>query len=271
MPALALLLILGTLQGLTEFLPVSSSAHLVLGLHWLPGAAALSDPETVVVWLHLGTLLAVITFYRRRLAAMTGAVFGFGQEVAAQRRTVLLLAAATVPAVVAALTAGDFIDSLFENPAGVGAALLVTGMLLFGSAYLADRGRAIPQLSLAQALFIGLVQMIAIMPGISRSGSTIVGGLLVGLSLENATHFSFLMSIPAILGAVLFDLGDAVALLREHGELRLPLLAGAAASFLVGYLSLGFLLWIARARRLSWFAPYCWLLGAVALFVSLKS
>lgn len=269
MGLLALLVILGALQGLTEFLPVSSSAHLVLGLEYLPGADQLppGERETVVVWLHLGTLVAVLLFYWKRLLAMAGGVVGRGQDAAGQRRLVLHLALATLPAVAAALIASDFVDALFENSTAVAVALLATGVLLALSPRIRDRGRSLEQLGMAQALLIGCVQMLAIMPGISRSGSTIVAGLLVGLSMENATHFSFLMSIPAILGAVIFDLGDALKLMQQP-HLRVPLLCGTALSFAIGYASLGFLLWIARERRLAWFAPYCWVVGAAALVAS---
>lgn len=269
MGALALLLILGIVQGFTEFLPVSSSAHLVFGLTWLPGAQDLPDHELIVVWLHLGTLLAVVLFYWRRLLQMAAGLVGARPDAAVQRLLIVKLAIATVPAVAVTLLFNDQISALFEKPLPCAVALMVTGTFLFLSTRIPDRGRSMEQLGLAGAFVVGCIQAVAIMPGISRSGSTIVAGLLVGMSLESATHFSFLMSIPAILGAVIFKAGDAMHLMQDQAALQTPLLAGLAASFAIGFLSLGLLLWIARRRRLQWFAPYCWIVGAAALVASL--
>lgn len=265
MGALAILLVLAALQGLTEYLPVSSSAHLVFGFEYLPGAEVFAGHhEELVVLLHLGTLCAVLLFYRERLLAIAGGVLGLRADAAAQRGLALKLALATAPATLVALAFEGWFEAQFEKPVPCAVALLGTGALLSLSAFVPRRQGSLESLGLPGAFAIGCLQAAAIMPGMSRSGSTIVGGLLVGLTMENATHFSFLMSIPAILGAIVFDFAAAARYAAANG-LGLSLAAAMAASFAVGYASLGFLLWVARQRKLAWFAPYCWLLGAAVL------
>lgn len=270
MAPLALLLLLAVLQGLTEYLPVSSSGHLVLGRELIPGGEALPEDASVEVLLHLGTLLAVILFYRRQVLALAAGLVGRGQDPGAQRRLLGLLVIATLPAVAVGLLGKDAIESAFTTPAVASACLLVTGAGLWWSRRLVTGRRDLWQITARMALVIGLAQAFAILPGISRSGATILTGMAFGLGVEAAAAFSFLMSIPAILGAAVLKLPDMLE--QGAGELGAgPLLAAAALSFFVGYLALAMLLWIMRARRLSWFAPYCWLLGLTGLAFTLSS
>lgn len=269
MGPLALLLLLAVLQGLTEYLPVSSSGHLVLARELIPGGDALPADASVEVLLHLGTLLAVALFYRRELARLVRGLFGGGQDPAAERRLFGHLVLATLPAAAVGLLAQDWIESAFATPVVASLCLFVTGALLWASRRLPRGGRGLPELRAWQALLIGVVQACAILPGISRSGSTIVAGLSLGLAVEGAAAFSFLLSMPAILGAAVLKLPDLLA--PRAGAIETPALLGAAAlSFAVGYLALAMLLWILRARRLAWFAPYCWLLGTAGLVLSLR-
>ncbi len=270
MGPLALLLLLAVLQGLTEYLPVSSSGHLVLGRELLPGGEALPEDATIEVLLHLGTLLAVVLFYRREVGRLALGVFGRGDDPAAQRRLFGWLVLATLPAVAVGLGLKDWIEASFTTPVVASACLLVTGTGLWWSRRHAGGQRGLLELGARLALLMGVAQAVAILPGISRSGATIVTGMAFGASIEAAAAFSFLMSIPAILGATVIKLPELTAP-AAGGPAGGELLLAAATSFAVGYLALGMLLWIMRARRLSWFAPYCWLLGLAGLAVSLTS
>ncbi len=261
MGSLGLLLLLAVLQGLTEFLPVSSSGHLVLAREWLPAGSLLPRDASVEVVLHLGTLLAVVLFYGRDLIRLGQGLLGRGEEVLAQRRLLVLLGVATLPILAVGLGLRDWVEASFADGAVVPWGLLGTGFFLwFSRRGRCDRGLA--EMSLALALGIGLAQSVAILPGVSRSGVTIAVALFFGLRGESAARFSFLLSIPAILGAAILKLPDVAATEGIHfGQLG----AAAGLSFLVGFVSLGILVRVTRVKKLSWFAPYCWLLGVVAL------
>lgn len=261
---LAALLILAVIQGLTEYLPVSSSGHLVLARLLSDDAAVLPTGATVEVWLHLGTLLAVLLFYREHVARLTKGVLGLGDEVAGQRKLFGLLVLGTIPAGLVGVFLEEQLEPLFASATPVGIALLFTGTVLFASRFLKDGKRELGQLTVAAALLIGIVQAMAIAPGISRSGMTIVAGVGLGLTIEAAAAFSFLLSIPAILGAAVLKVPQMFE--EQNSELQDSwLLYSFVAAFLVGYAALGALLWLARGRKLSWFAPYCWLAGILAL------
>ncbi|MFV0477289.1 MAG: undecaprenyl-diphosphate phosphatase [Parahaliea sp.] len=201
-------IILAILQGLTEFLPISSSAHLVIPsliLGW-PDQGLAFD-----VAVHVGTLIAVILFYRRDLWVMTMACVtpGVAGEAAEQRRLVVLLALATLPAILAGLAADDFIENNLRSLPVIAATTLIFALLL---GY-AD-GRAVQisrQLSWKIALFVGLAQVLALVPGVSRSGITITAALLAGLSRHDSARLSFLMSIPVIAGAGFLKALDLLA------------------------------------------------------------
>jgi undecaprenyl-diphosphatase len=261
---LAALLVLAVIQGLTEYLPVSSSGHLVLTRLFTGEADLLPTGATVEVWLHLGTLLAVLMFYRTRVIGLAQGVFGVGQQVGDQRRLFALLLLGSVPAGIVGVFFEDEIEPLFSSTLAVGIALLVTGSVLWASRWIRDGKLELDQLAWRAALLIGLVQALAIAPGISRSGMTIVAGIGLGFTVEAAAAFSFLLSIPAILGAAVLK----VPKMFEEQQANLEsswLLMSFVTAFVVGYLALGALLWLARGRKLSWFAPYCWLIGVLAI------
>jgi undecaprenyl-diphosphatase len=249
-------LVLGLIQGATEFLPVSSSGHLVVGQLLmgirLPGVG-------FEVALHVATLLSVILVYRKRLAALTvGALKAQGEAW----RFLGLLFLATLPAAVVGLGAGDFIESLFDAPAVAGFALLITGSFLWTTR------RALAR-SLNQrpgvriALLMGVAQAFAIVPGISRSGATVVAGLWLGVEAEEAAEFSFLMAIPAILGAAVLQLPDVMegGLGMEAG----PLMVGSAAAGIMGILAIRTFITMLRKKSFYHFAPYCWGVGVLFL------
>jgi undecaprenyl-diphosphatase len=272
--------VLGVVQGATEFLPISSSGHLVL-VPWLlgwPEPGLLFD--TLVHW---GTLLAVLAYYRKDFLTLLGAWLSSVRERRLdgdpQRRLAWLLLIGSVPAGLAGLLLQDFFENLFGQPPAAATLLLITGLLLAASEYWRHKQHSgaprhaesrtplasAARLSIGAALFVGLAQALAIAPGISRSGATIAAGLLVGLSRPEAARFSFLLATPAILGAGLLQLADLAG-----GNVSAPwisVVAGFLAAAVVGYLAIRFLLDYLQRHALYIFAVYCWLAGAVGLIV----
>jgi undecaprenyl-diphosphatase len=252
-------ILLGLIQGLTEFLPVSSSGHLAVAQYFLPG---FSQPGLLFdIVLHLGTLLAVLVYFRREIWFMLRAL-GPGSGDPTWRRLWILLAVGTIPAVVAALLFGDLIEESFSALWVVGVGWIVTGVLLLSTAPLKESERNLGDWKLTDALAVGLFQGAALLPGISRSGSTIAGGLLRGFSHDASARFSFLLSIPAILGAAVYDL-PRVSLVGAEASVGYA--AGFAAAFLVGYLCIGVVLRLLAIRRFHLFGYYCLAAGGAIL------
>ncbi len=262
-------LILGVVQGLTEFLPVSSSGHLVLAERILGLKASNLGFE---VALHLATLAAVCLFFRRRLWKMAKAVVSARIRHHKGRlriqdenlRLFLLLGLATVPAAVLGYLFDEKVEQAFSSPMVASIGLLATGAILFGTRW--ARGGKLP-MNWWRALVVGAAQAVAILPGVSRSGSTISAGIYSGVKQEKAAEFSFLLSIPIILGAGAFKLKD-LALSAQPAYLA-SLGVGAAAAAVCGFLAIKWLLAIIRKDRLDYFAYYCWLAGAAGITLSL--
>ncbi|WP_432823857.1 undecaprenyl-diphosphate phosphatase [Trichloromonas sp.] len=254
---------LGLIQGLTEFLPVSSSGHLAIAQHFLPG---FDQPGVLFdVMLHLGTMLAVILYFRREVENLLTSPFRQGEDARLYRRLLTLLLAGSVPTAIIGLTFKDFFESLFENIPLVAVMLLVTGTLLFISEKFRRGRRKEGELNLVDALLVGTVQGCAIIPGISRSGSTIAALLLRGVDGETAARFSFLLALPAVFGAALLSLRH----LQDIPAGEIPLyLAGTGVAFAAGMLSIHCLLAVIRRRRLFAFAVYCWLAGTVVFAIT---
>jgi undecaprenyl-diphosphatase len=261
-------LVLGIIQGATEFIPVSSSGHLVL----IPWALGWPSPgliyDTLVHW---GTLLAVISYFWRDLVSIVLAWFKELPSVLIRREWPTepnaclgwWLLIGTIPAVAIGAMFEDLFITLFSAPSATATLLLVTAATLALSERLSTRARTLNSLSLIDAILIGLAQAAAIAPGISRSGATISAGLGRGLRREAAARFSFLLSVPIILGAGLLPLGEAW---REGTEQNvLALLAGFIAAAITGYVCIHFLLNHLRQRSLYIFAAYCAVIGIIAL------
>lgn len=266
-------LILGIVQGLTEFLPISSSAHLVLVPFFLGWDQTIPADQifpfgVLVQW---GTLLAVIVYFWKDLwtilKAWFTAVLHRRPFENADARMGWYIILATIPAGLFGLLIKDQVEAAFNSPAATGLFLLVTAALLTAAELLGKGKRDLTGITWLDALIIGLFQAVAIFPGVSRSGATITGGMLRGLDRASAARFSFIMSIPVMLAAGLLSLGD----LNEVASLSsfLPaLLAGLIAAAVFGFLSIKWLLDFLRTRRLIGFAVYCALLGIVTIIVS---
>jgi undecaprenyl-diphosphatase len=269
-------LLLGIVQGLTEFLPVSSSGHLVLAQAWLgEDFFAASDAVFFDLVLHVGTLLPVLWFYRVDLGRIVRSVFDFGGvkdglgawlKADPDRWLAFLVVVATVPTGIIGVTLEDTFESLFSTVIPVAVALAFTGAMLFSTRTLKDPLSS-PAFGIGMALLIGLAQGVAITPGISRSGSTIAVALFLGLPREMAARFSFLLSIPAILGAVVLKSRHGIPLENiDYGAVAL----GFLAAVVVGYGALVLLVALVKKGGLHRFAWYLWP-AALAAFVFLRS
>ena len=254
--------LLGVVQGLTEFLPVSSSGHLVVGQALLGIELPGVDFEVAV---HFATLVSVLVAYRHRVGALMRESVRLDP---AAWRYLGLIALANVPAAGAYFLLGDAVEAAFETPAAAGVAFLVTGGVLW-SARAAMR-RKTPRGTfeggapgLGVAMLIGVAQAFALVPGISRSGSTVVAALWLGMESDDAAEFSFLMSAPAILGAVLLQLLDVGETSSSLGAP--PLVLGAVAAAATGLLAINVFLAVLSARSLHRFALYPWVLGLLFL------
>ena len=259
--------LLGLIQGLTEFLPVSSSGHLVLG------RTLLGIPEQGIafeVFVHFGTLLAVVTaFHRDLLELMSAAVRPMTRRMSLREnyradyafRQVIYLILATLPAALIGLVFESALEEAFSNPRLVCVMLIVTSLILLATLRTPKAGR---KLNLLNTLLVGVAQSLAILPGISRSGSTISAGLFLRLSGEDAARFSFLLALPAILGATALKTADLMASEISRQQF-ITLATGTLTAYLSGYLAIEWLLGIVRRGRLYAFSPYCFLVGIIGL------
>ncbi|MFQ5814683.1 MAG: undecaprenyl-diphosphatase UppP, partial [Anaerolineae bacterium] len=253
-------LVLGIVQGATEFVPISSSGHLVL-VPWL-----LDWPEPGLVFdtiVHWGTLVAVLAFFWRDLVALARA---WARSLVkrnleqTEARLAWLIIVGTLPAALIGFLGEDFFESLFKSPGRVAALLLVTGAILALSERLGKRQRSMADLGWLDSILIGLAQGLAIAPGISRSGATIAMGLLRGVKREAAARYSFLLATPIIFGAGLLQLVELFQTEAVGAQLP-PLVVGFLAAAISGYLGIKFLLAYLQRGRLYVFAAYCWLAG----------
>ncbi len=252
--------VLGAVQGATEFLPVSSSGHLALAAAWM-GVDPQAGGHVLAVVVHVATLLAVTWAFRRDLWGLARDLFAAGDVGGAvARREVLNLFVGTLPLLVV-LVPGvrAAIIALEGDVSAVGVALCATGLLLLTTRRNAGGRRSVTP---GLAALIGLAQLVAVTPGVSRSGSTIAVALLLGVAPAEAARFSFLLSVPAVAGAAVLELAH----LSEGPRLAPDVLAVAfAASLLVGLAALNAMLRLVRGGRLWAFAPYLLLVGAVAI------
>lgn len=269
-------ILLGLIQGLAEFLPISSSGHLAIAEHFLGQAGVPATPDFFDVLLHLGTLVAVFAAYWQDIRDMIVELIAGARDLARRstpnpvppaRRLILLIIVGTLP-LFAVLPVKELVEGLGDNMYFVAGALLVTGCLLFASDRVKKGRKTEKSATLVDALLVGVGQAIATCPGISRSGTTITVGCFVGFDRKFAVRYSFLMSIPAILGANILSLKDAF----EAGIIwaDVPVyLVGVAVAAVVGYACIRLLKMIAEKGRFGFFAYYCWIVGALTLVMTL--
>ncbi|MDD3347299.1 undecaprenyl-diphosphate phosphatase [Oscillibacter sp.] len=269
-------ILLGLIQGVAEFLPISSSGHLAIAEHLLGMSGAADIPEFFDVLLHLGTLAAVFIAYWEEIRDMVLELFRGARDLARHttptpvppaRRMILLIVIGTLP-LFAVLPIKDQIQGLADNMYFIGGALLVTGGLLFLSDRV-KRGRKTERsATLLDALIVGVAQAVATCPGISRSGTTITTGCFVGFERKFAVRYSFLMSIPAVLGANILSLKDAFAAGIVWAQVPVYLV-GVAVAMGVGYACIRLLKIIADKGKFGFFAYYCWVVGVLTIVLAL--
>lgn len=269
-------IILGLVQGVAEFLPISSSGHLAIAEHMLNLQGAAEIPAFYDVLLHLGTLVAVFIAYWDEIYEMIVEFFAGVSDlvhhttpkvVPPARRMILLVIVGTLP-LFAMVPVRHFFEGLGDNMYFIGGALLVTGCLLFVSDRV-RRGRKTEKTArVTDALIVGLGQAVALCPGISRSGMTITTGCFVGFERKFAVRFSFILSIPAILGANVLSLKDALDAGIDWASAP-QYLAGVVVSAVTGYLCIRLLKLIADRGKFGAFAYYCWIVGTLVLVFSI--
>ena len=244
----------GLIQGLTEFLPISSSGHLVL----VPALLGHEPPDLATsAMLRMGTLLAVLIYFRREVVE----VVTFTEK---GRRLLLLLLVGTIPAAILGLTLESQVEWLNERPTGIAIALFFTGVVLFSTRWIQRGTRTADEATFKDTIIIGLGQAVALIPGVSRSGSTISTGLLRGFSDAEAARYSFLLGIPAIAGAGVFEGKD---LLDSGSSVGAEILVGVAVAAISGYAAIAFLLRLIGRTGLSPFGLYCMVAASVALIL----
>ncbi len=269
-------IILGLVQGVAEFLPISSSGHLSLFQHFFQLTDVEHDHMFFSVLLHLGTLVAVFFAYRRDIAELLREFFcmvhlrklpqGQTPDIPA-RRMILMIIVATLPLLLV-FPIKDRVELLYQNTFFIAFALVLTGTLLFVSDRMPRGHKTAGTATMGDAILVGLAQAVAVVPGLSRSGTTISAGMARGFDRTYAVKFSFLMSIPAVLGANILSIVDAVKAGIDTSLLPMYLV-GVLVAMVSGYASISLLRFIARKGRFGGFAYYCWGAGLVTLILSL--
>lgn len=256
-------IILGIIQGLTEFLPVSSSGHLELGKAILGDQSLPEESLLFTVVLHFATALSTIVIFRKEILEIIAGLLQFKWNEQTEFSLKIILS--MIPAAIIGVLFNDQIEALFSRQIIlVGAMLILTGLLLF----LADRAKKTDKkVTYKSALLIGISQAIAILPGISRSGATISTSVLLGIDRERAARFSFLMVVPLILGKMAKDLLDGG--IAESQMEVLPLVLGAIAAFVSGLLACQWMISLVKKSQLKYFSYYCLVVGVIALVISI--
>lgn len=265
-------IILGIVQGLTEFLPVSSSGHLAI----LENLMKINEESVLffAAMLHFGTLISIVVVYFKDISILIKEFFmvilegvtgkGFNINKNAHRKFGLLIITACIPTAIIGVVFSDFFESLFQSVFSVGIGLLITGSLLWLSEKIAKGNKNIKTMKYKDAFIVGLFQSAAIAPGISRSGSTIVGSLFRGLNKELTVKFSFLISLPVVLGAGGIEFIKAL----DQGLNGISfgvLIAGVATSAISGYVAINVMIQLVTHKKLHYFSYYTWTLGIIII------
>ncbi len=257
MPVLFKILILAIVQGLTEFLPVSSSGHLVLMNRWL---GIQSPGLLLVVGLHIGTLISVLVYYRKRLISLVSQLFSHESE---GRRYVLALILGSIPVVLLGLSCGHYIENLATAPRTIAGLLVINGVILLTLLFPHPTGKAVNPV---RAILIGTAQALAAVPGISRAGSTIVAASHLGIPAKEAAEFSLLLYIPAVVGSAGYEWITHRA--DSLGDISMPLMiTGIIISAIVGYLAISLLVKSLSSGKFWIFGIYCVMIGTTGLIM----
>jgi len=258
-------IILGIIQGLTEWLPISSTGHLKLVEHFLK-FFSLEDSLLFEFILHIGTLIVVLLFFRRDIKNILSALvrLDFKTEYG---KLMPLIVVGTIPAVTIGVVFVEPVEQVFQSVLSITMAFILCGMVLYSAKAGKEKTDDICYLT---AMMIGVAQGVSIIPGISRSGVTIAVALLLGIKREKAFKFSFLLSIPAIIGAMGYTFYRDYGTLASAGLEWTEILAGVTAAMIVGYFALKLLWKILAKKKFHLFAFYCWLLGIVLIALSLS-
>ena len=269
-------IILGLVQGLAEFLPISSSGHLALiqGLFGIEGESVL----LFAVLLHVGTLVSVFICYWKDIWELLVELVvtvkdlctgnGLRLDERPVRKLGVMIIVATIPTGIIGLLFNDIFEGLYSSFVAIGIGFIITGVLMFLAERMGGANRGIENMNFRNALFIGTLQGIAICPGISRSGSTLIGGLTTGLRREFAVKFAFLISIPSILGSVVLEVPDAVKAGLDPG-LAGPIVVGMLVAAVSGFVAIKTMIKIVSDKKLSYFSYYVWVLGVVTIVLGL--
>lgn len=274
-------IILGLVQGLSEFLPISSSGHLAVFQHFMN--INKEDVLTFTVMLHFGTLLSIFAAYWKDIVALIREFFmviadictgkGIQMNKNETRRLGIMIIIATIPAGVAGILFEDFFNSLYSNMTFIGIGLIITGTCLFAAEKWGGGTKGVKEMSMKSAFFVGVCQALAMCPGISRSGSTMVGGLASRYNRAHAVRFAFLISIPTVLGAFLLELPEAADAIRtgSDGVSAGVLIAGIAVAAVSGYAAIKVMIKAVTDKKLIWFSFYTWIAGTALVIYSLMA
>lgn len=269
-------ILLGLIQGLTEFLPVSSSGHLALLQHFF-GVKA-DEVLLFTVMLHVGTLVSVFIMYHKDIwelikelgLTIMDLCTGKGLRLAERpvRKLGVMMIVATIPTAIIGFAFNDFFESLYSRILFIGIGFLITGTEMYIAEKIGSNTREIDKMTFGNAILVGVMQGIAIYPGISRSGSTLVGGLAGGLKREFAIRFAFLISIPSILGSALLEGKDALEAGIDTSVLG-PIAVGMVIAAISGVLAIKAMIKVVSDKKLKYFSYYVWALGAAVIIYSL--
>ena len=272
-------IILGLVQGIAEFLPISSSGHLSLFQHFFGLVSAEESNLFFDVLLHLGTLIAIFVYYWKDIVNLVKEFIRFVRCIVSKEerqsmdrlppegRMIMMIIIGTLPLFVI-LPIKDYVEGLYSNTIFIGCALLVTGCLLFFSDRVSEGRTTERNASMLDALLVGVAQAFAVVPGLSRSGTSICAGMLRGFKREFAVRFSFIMSLPAVLGANVLTIGDAVSTGIDVSKLP-AYLVGTVIAAVSGYFAIGLVNMLSDKGKFGKFAYYCWGVGAAALAATL--
>lgn len=261
-------IVLGLVQGLSEFLPISSSGHLAL----LQNLFEINEDKVIffAVLLHIGTLVSIFVVYHKDIYALIKELFllfkdiftgkGFRIEERPIRKLGIMIIVSSIPTAIMGLLFSDYIDKIFSSLTVIAICWIITGFILLFSEKLKNNKKEIEGMKYRNAIFIGICQGLAIMPGISRSGSTIVGSLVTGLKREFAVEFAFLISIPAILGSAILEFPKAIKAGIEPSTIG-PMIVGFLVAAISGYFAITTMIKIVSKHKMRYFSYYVWIIG----------